>query len=54
MSRWLDKVPHARFKATFPSALSAKEEISGLLEGHLRARFGAAERGLLWRWAPRD
>jgi hypothetical protein len=50
MSRWLDKVPHVRFKADFPSALSAKEEISGLLESHLRARFGAPERGLLWRW----
>jgi hypothetical protein len=54
MSRWLDNVPHACFKANFLSALSAKEEISGLLESHLRARFGAAERGLLWRWgAPR-
>jgi hypothetical protein len=42
MPRWLDKVPHARFKTNFPSALSANEEISGLLESHLRARFGAA------------
>jgi hypothetical protein len=50
MSRWLDKVPHARFKANFPSAFSTKEEISALLESHFRARFGATERGLLWRW----
>jgi hypothetical protein len=42
MSGWLDKIPHACFKANFPSALNAKEEISGLLESRLSARFGAA------------
>jgi hypothetical protein len=41
------------FKAEFSSASSAREEISRILESHLRARFGAVERGVFWRWGPR-
>lgn len=48
MSRWLDKAPHACFKANFPSVLSAKEEISRVLTRHLSSRFGAVEAGLRW------
>ena len=46
-----DKFPHVCFKAEFPSASSAREEISRILESHLRARFGAVERGVFWRWS---
>ena len=49
----LEKAPHAYFKAEFPSAVSAKEEISRLLTSHLSSRFGAVEAGLRWPWALR-
>jgi hypothetical protein len=48
-----DKAPHVCFKAEFPSASSAREEISRILESHLRARFGRVQRGVLWHWGPR-
>jgi hypothetical protein len=49
----LEKSPHACFKAEFPSAVSAKEEISRILTSHLFSRFGTVEAGLRWPWGPR-
>ena len=49
----LEKAPHACFKAEFPPAVSAKEEISRILGDHLSSRFGAVEAGLRWPWALR-
>jgi hypothetical protein len=48
-----DKFPHVCFKAEFPSASSAREEMSRILESHLCVQFGAVERGVLLRWGPR-
>jgi hypothetical protein len=50
MSRTFRNAPHACIKADFPSPLIAREEISGIFENHLRTRYGAARRGLLWQW----
>ena len=45
MFNMFEKAPCVCFKAEFPSAGSAREELSRILSSHLLARFGAVKRG---------